>query len=1429
MEASRKKNEKRNVFDVSASKKRSPKSFVSDLFYGRNVLNLRPSLKAKQPWLIGGIAVLILIVGFFGVQRLFTRAEVQDFFPSTCLGTWRTPSNAEGKPETIEQPGESFSAGISAMNNGSGTQIFCGAFLPSDFATSGVITNVGLTLVWQVGDQPMMGSATPPPIAPESSTTPTSTTATSSDASTTPSSTNEIVSSTPATPPTPAPKPPKKIGKSDTGENTAPVAQSTTATSSGSGAEQSSTVTTSDQSSSSSDASTTSAPMQASSVEGTTTVDIAPLVPLPQSDASASATSVPSDGTSTPAVATGTSLNWPFTLFSELIPSAFADDTSSVSNAGGDAGTVSVASPTSAPDAPVQQVAAPTPVVPVATDEAASSSPSQSSDTSTQSGGQSTTIVIGPPLTASLGVLSSSVSTTDSGIGPIPSSTVTSTIPAPAPEQPDQNFLELDYSLDGETWIPIQKVNPENWQDLTITLPISSWDDLKNVQVRVTQIPTLLDPVPHVYLDGMLLEAHYDVPPVSLGAPTAPTETPTDAAPPPVVDLSEPQQILASSTPTDFTANESPIFNFDLGSLPSSTPDMDTSSTSIDASSSTAATSTTSTDTTDTTDIPAGSSTPTSSQSLWGSLINPWWHSLVDLAFGGPVRALQTLGLNVFPQKAEAQTDAGIATPTAADPIVAVVYDPDGQLTDLQPVVTVTNDQMSIGLPEPPSSFRPGRYTLALQILRDNVIYSTEDTFTWGVLAVNFNKSIYTLNDTAHIGFGVLTDTGETVCNARIAMIISSPSGKIYHFSTETGSITRSTTCGPHTVTNNPDYAAFLPVAEVGAYSVSVDAEVPNSVARHLDDSFEVQDPPAFDVERIAPTRIYPPVPYKVTLVVKANQDYQGEVDETVPSSFQVTPLEAASERFASDTQTIAWTVNLKKGDTVNLQYIFLAPNISPELYKLGPLTIGTWQESRQWQIAADIALQTLVQSVVKNCSVATKLCQITFPFNNIPGNLILMAMVASGTNISASSTSDTEGDSFSASAAVSSTADGSRLAFLVAPNIVGGGPNTVNVTLNNTSTVMVVLSELSGVRAVTDLNTSATSTTLHATTTAGVSASTSELLYVLGGNVHNNDTPTAGANFTLQANTSTGSTAQWIGTEYRFVTATGSYQGLMNVNNTGHNWTILFASYIPMTTTTPPTISNVTLNSGNTITLVPNATTSISVVASTTPTAAALSYATATIYRTSLGAGCTANNLNCYQIASSGCTLGGFNATTSVTCSAPLWYFSQATDASSSHSGDSWSGQITVTDKSGLAVTSSTLSTVQLNTLLAINITTSSINYGSVGANANTGATNRTTTIQDVGNSSSTLFVEGTQLVSGGNSIATTSQGYATSSFNYNIVASSTPLTDSLARVWGSFLVGPQSTSSVSSTVFWGMGVPNNQPTGTYSGTNTFVAVWVQ
>jgi hypothetical protein len=205
------------------------------------------------------------------------------------------------------------------------------------------------------------------------------------------------------------------------------------------------------------------------------------------------------------------------------------------------------------------------------------------------------------------------------------------------------------------------------------------------------------------------------------------------------------------------------------------------------------------------------------------------------------------------------------------------------------------------------------------------------------------------------------------------------------------------------------------------------------------------------------------------------------------------------------------------------------------------------------------------------------------------------------------------------------------------------------------------------------------------------------------------------------------------------------------------------------------PTVSGVTLNHGNPITLTPNTTTSVDVnftISDNNGCRDVFSSGTVSIYlyRSSVGsssAAGTSSALNAYRgsLATSSCAGGSVSG--AATATVDLWYFAEATDASSSFAAQTWIATVRGTDASSASSTADS-SGVELSTLLAIDISTSTIQYGTVLPGTNTGSSTTAVPVLNVGNSSTTITISGTALASGGNFIATSSQHFATSSFTY-------------------------------------------------------------
>jgi len=318
-----------------------------------------------------------------------------------------------------------------------------------------------------------------------------------------------------------------------------------------------------------------------------------------------------------------------------------------------------------------------------------------------------------------------------------------------------------------------------------------------------------------------------------------------------------------------------------------------------------------------------------------------------------------------------------------ANEVKAFIYDSSDKEIELD-VGQTEDGQITFTFP---NAFRPGKYHLKI-LDESSLEVLIEQDFTWGVLAINTNKSIYLPGETANLAMAVLDESGRMVCDAKLTLKITNPQGETKELSTEKETIKVNPECQLHNYTEKPDYEAVYQTKGIGAYQMELLAETQNG-SFTINDSFEVQEQVAFDIERMGPTRIYPPSIYTVSFNVMANQDFEGVVEETVPSDFEILPLENKEEvlgettlaevvaevenntltsyqrsydkvKQQEKTKVISWYVSVKNGEKINLGYRFDAPDISPQFYLLGPLKFinskseTVFQETRQWQIAAD-------------------------------------------------------------------------------------------------------------------------------------------------------------------------------------------------------------------------------------------------------------------------------------------------------------------------------------------------------------------------------------------------------------------------------------------------------------------------------------------
>lgn len=258
------------------------------------------------------------------------------------------------------------------------------------------------------------------------------------------------------------------------------------------------------------------------------------------------------------------------------------------------------------------------------------------------------------------------------------------------------------------------------------------------------------------------------------------------------------------------------------------------------------------------------------------------------------------------------------------------------------------------------------------------------------------------------------------------------------------------------------------------------------------------------------------------------------------------------------------------------------------------------------------------------------------------------------------------------------------------------------------------------------------------------------------------------------------------------------------------------------------PTVTSVVLNSGNDIIISPGATTTVSATATIMDLNgyADMTQATATIYRSGVsGAGsCTADNNNCYRVASSSCLMyncSGYSCTLS--CSADIYYFADPTDIGT-YASETWSAFVSVVDSALGYGTGVATMPKELNTVRALEVT-HAINYASLESQQDSGAANATTTVTNIGNDAIDISIVGTNLTSGSSTIPVNTQKYATSTFTYSSCTVCTLLGTTSSNLEVD-LTKPMDTSTVADDVFWGISIPFGVAATAHQGQNTFYAI---
>ena len=173
-----------------------------------------------------------------------------------------------------------------------------------------------------------------------------------------------------------------------------------------------------------------------------------------------------------------------------------------------------------------------------------------------------------------------------------------------------------------------------------------------------------------------------------------------------------------------------------------------------------------------------------------------------------------------------------------------------------------------------------------------------------------------------------------------------------------------------------------------------------------------------------------------------------------------------------------------------------------------------------------------------------------------------------------------------------------------------------------------------------------------------------------------------------------------------------------------------------------------------------------------------------------------------------------------------PIKYFSPPTDTGSTYASNSWTSEVTVTDYN--SATASTSDTIEINSLAALDITESSISYGSLALGGTSAtSTSALTTIKNTGNKQIDLSVTGATLTCDKNGTIAPNQ-IKYDSISAPAYASMRDTLTGSASTTSSFDLAAQTTTSSSSSkpVYWAIQIPSNNVSGSCSAAVTISAV---
>src|SRR5574337_582199 len=280
------------------------------------------------------------------------------------------------------------------------------------------------------------------------------------------------------------------------------------------------------------------------------------------------------------------------------------------------------------------------------------------------------------------------------------------------------------------------------------------------------------------------------------------------------------------------------------------------------------------------------------------------------------------------------------------------VIGPDGKTISTKSIINeIRQGKYDIKV-SPERSAHPGTYTIKITMIKDGKKFVSTNQYSWGLVSLNTNKSIYKPGEVANFTIVVLNSTGNSVCNSNISMTIKNPKSGITTLSSGNGIVPQSE-CGL--------YSANYTTNTEGNYTVNISASTQTGVTIFAT-SFLVQSVFQYDIIRKADSKIDPiddPNYFNVTINVKSfNGSGPVTIQESVPSVFNVTTDGKVSQ--VNDTKIITWDKSFDLQNSTSVSYSYSVPLQYPQLYALGKVQINqansTFTEARNWYVAVDPA-----------------------------------------------------------------------------------------------------------------------------------------------------------------------------------------------------------------------------------------------------------------------------------------------------------------------------------------------------------------------------------------------------------------------------------------------------------------------------------------